>query len=67
MIPVLAIADQGDMAARARAEAEKCARRIRICIDAGEFEEANRQVAEAKRFMFLALTLTGAETEASRA
>jgi len=41
----------------ARAEAAKCGRRIDICLKAGEYAEARRQLDEAKRFALLAFEL----------
>lgn len=44
-------------AAEARDMAAACARRIGICINAGKYDEARHQMAEAKRFAILALEL----------
>lgn len=46
-----------DSADEARDMATACARRIGICINAGEYDEARRQMAEAKRLTILALEL----------
>lgn len=53
--------DEPMTAEEARSEAVKCGRRVDICMAAGEFEEAKRQLAEAKRFSLLALKLDGDE------
>lgn len=44
-------------AEEARAEAVKCGRRVDICLKAGEYAEARRQLDEAKRFALLAIEL----------
>jgi hypothetical protein len=44
-------------AEEARAEAVKCGRRVDICMNAGEYAEARRQLAEAQRFALLAIEL----------
>lgn len=41
----------------ARAEAVKCGRHARICMDAGAYEEARHQLEEAKRYALLAVEL----------
>lgn len=40
-----------------RAEAVKCGRHARICMDAGAYDEARHQLEEAKRYAFLAVEL----------
>ncbi|TIW25255.1 MAG: hypothetical protein E5V63_18405 [Mesorhizobium sp.] len=39
----------------ARARSLACARRINVCLEAREYNEARHQLAEAKRFALLAL------------
>ncbi len=41
----------------AHAEAVKCGRHARICMDAGAYEEARHQLEEAKRYALLAVEL----------
>ena len=51
-------------AQEARRQAETCARRIRVCMDAGEYDEARHQLAEAKRLTLLAIELDRKELAA---
>lgn len=44
-------------AGEARAMSLACARRVNVCLDAGEYDEARHQLAEAKRLALLALEL----------
>lgn len=44
----------------ARAEAVKCGRHARICMDAGAYDEARHQLEEAKRYALLAVELGAA-------
>lgn len=43
--------------ASARAKALACGRRVNVCLDAGQYDEARHQLAEAKRFALLAVEL----------
>jgi hypothetical protein len=53
------VAEREITAGEARAEALKCARRVNVCMDAGEYDEARRQLQLSRWFASLAIEMEG--------